>query len=429
MDRRLIIDYLKRWMALYIVSFYGVFSFILILQKDPVLYPMMSSITLFVYCFYFMAELTYRTTRNHRALPVQREAYIKTIWIEGVIAPVLLACMTFFVGYVLGLLFSHGISDFLDLLPKCLVAWLIFSSSFFLVLILHRRWVSSMAFSAVFAAVVGSYFVFYFYLLKCWNESTSIQIAMTAASIPLTYLSYRYAPILADLQRGVHRFSHSLPANRDYRKQNLSIGWWDRFQSNPFIATPVISFFLIALSGYLLKWEPSVYQQGGAVLSFSVVFISFMFMIVVAVFRWGSILGSIPVFACLPISRNRLLLLLVSLPGIILLPLALAPVLGFQISIKWYFFAYTTALFNNAIFIKWGSAVVAFKLTLICFLLSFGVEIGQRYPSLYAVIAQAHLDSALLAVLIALALAWTRRLIFHSNAPYRKKMIPELTWH
>lgn len=303
--------------------------------------------------------------RAVRVLPLSARTRAETAWCEVVGLPLLLAtCALVAVGWVAALAGARVWRNSLIVVCFCVYALSFSFLAEFSGFGGKARVLGNLTKSALVFSILCVIVVF-----TPLRRILAIQLIFTAGTVPVTLLTYLAALHSAGASE-ISRRSYAPPVPRDQRAQNYgTIGWWSAIVAHPFGyvfmgALCVVPFLLVYWTAtkavkLILSGAPAAEVAGGILGTPDLLLFIPIFLLVLAL-PW---ITSMRALGHLPISREGLALLCVSLPVVGTLPfLPFAGPLSWMVSQNmavspfWFLTSYSYAiglvLLVNTLFLR-----------------------------------------------------------------------------
>lgn len=451
MDRRIFLDYLRRygWGLLITAISYACLATYQTVRHEYGSLFLLGYLALILCAWYFTADLHQQSvSRTVRTLPIEKTAHGRTLWFELIALSllvggsiVLLGMLAIYIVEINGLIAPYteetvappeAIKSFFSdttvvgRIPEYVCIALLLTGGYFLFLSVFRWWEIGPFRSAVYVILFVAYCAGCIYLANLWDSHRIIRALTVLGAAAMTIGSYRHAPRFLEGLSG-NRVTPKDPVipKRDLKGQETSIGWFDACSANPFTFVMLGSFSLVVLVGlaYGIVHGLSGSTDGPLRPTLFLFFAVQIVIVAFVVFAW-SFLGSVRVFASLPISRVRLIMGCLVLPVIAFSPIAASTLFGTRIFLVAYIVGVGTCLTANAFYFRLNkmAALVAVNSTLV--LLGFWPLLRTKAMNTGQTEAVAFIDSVGLSTAsaaIVVAAIWTGWMLYYSNTPFRKK--------
>ena len=432
MNRMLIQDYMRRYgpAFLSLVIFYAFFFWIEARDENGLLlYSSWLALGVMVYYSYADFEQN-QATKVILTLPIHREEYGRTLWVEAVLIPLITGSMVFWLGMAamwitVPTIFSHW-------------TWYVIFLNFgtplaygYFVWMFQVRWQDEDAKRSFryWIGLVATGAGYLWFLLK-EQENSLLQIVLLVISLLIFMISYRLAPriLLTFAQPKMTSVENVAPV-RDLSIHEMTLRGWERWMANPFrfltlgsmlLLTMMMAVIISLRSPVVREWHP---QQ--KLILLAVMLMMFLFGMVFRILNQrGVLLGSLRLLGSLPVPRYRLALRCLAIPFVTLLPLAALPLFFGIKALVIYLAATACWLALDVVYMRWHkmASVCAVNVLLIaygCWPWLHNAMARQNRPDLVAWVDGTGV--AITLVIILASVIWTWRLIHYSNLPYRPK--------
>lgn len=433
MERRLFLDYLRRFYAGFLILPLYLILIVIVgiaTEEDMTLLVPQSFLLIVVFLVFLTTDLNQNDiVRTIQSLPASRHAYSRTLWWETVPVPVAMGGLHFALAHVLLSALVPGKFYLWHFLPPFILVALMVTSGYFFFLFLFVR--GSLSITLRIGCVLSAIGL----LLLCrlmwifWQGHPAVMTAAIAGAIAFTAFAYRMAPFLLGYRSGYRKpeVEDASPARPSHlpENQDMAIHWIDVVLGHPVYLVALGSASLILLSGlsyFVYHQYLGPMERLLSPLLFVILFCLALFVFFVILS--GSFISSMRAFSCLPIPKSRLATICLLLPSIALLPVALISVVISPVLLAAYAFCVACWQICNAVYLQWNKLIAAVVLQVILVVLGIwqfaytSLRIAKNPEALSMV---SDIGIALTLSMLAASLVWTWRLLKHSNAPYQKK--------
>ncbi len=430
MDRRIIFDYFRRYGAAFAFTaiFYAGLGVFQTMRYGDNALILLAYLSLVLCAWYFISDLhQHRVARMVRTLPVEKSAHGRALLFEAVAVPIIVGGSVIALGVPAIYKYVPDKLTFMGNIPPYICFVLLLCSGLFLFLSVFRWWEIGPFLSAVYGLAFLAYGIGCLYLTRHWDDSQVVRVLAVLATLAMTVGSYRFAPRFLESLSG-NRVTPKEPAivpTRDLRGQDTAIHWLDTCTANPFTFVMLGSLSLVVLVGVaygLVHWLSGTIE--GLLSPTLFLFFAVQLVIVAFVVLAWSFLGSIRVYASLPVTRNRLVIGCLALPFIAFLPIAVSTLFGTRIFLVAYIVGVGACLTANAFYFQLNKMAALVSINSILVLLGFWPLLRMGAMHAGQLESAAFVDSvgiSLALVAIVISAVWTGWMLCYSNAPFRKK--------
>lgn len=431
MERRLFANYIARFTPGFsIIPVYAIIVALLgVAAKDEMTLLVLFSFMLTgLFLWYFTFDAYQNDVfRTVMMLPISRMACVRTLWWEAVPMPTAIGCLHFVLGHALLSILVPGKFALWHQFMPFLIVVLALANGVFATIFLLRA--ASHAIRALVVVLMVGLCILCRWIWVSWGDDPVTLALVLSGTLGMSLVSYRWAPILMDIQAG-HRRSGAagagpvgpLPVSAS---QDISLRWYDPFLANPIGFGILGASALILVSWFLTGFILTVLGMPSKLLSPTVLIILiYAATVFVFVYSSGSFISSLRVFGCLPISKARLTATCLALPFVALLPVASLSILFSPVLLAVYVAGVGCWLMTNLAYMLQNKMVAAIMLNLVWVLgglwqFSYTSMIVAKQPEAAGMLVA--IGVVLLILMIIIPAAWTWRLLRNSNAPYQKK--------